>query len=45
MAEIEKEAKIWLIPLRKIKPLPLNVNIIDHETDKMLLEDMRRNPE
>jgi ParB/RepB/Spo0J family partition protein len=45
MSEIEKEAKIWLIPLRKIKPLPLNVNIIDHETDKMLLEDMRRNPE
>jgi ParB/RepB/Spo0J family partition protein len=45
MAEIEKEAKIWLIPLRKIKPLPLNVNLIDHETDKMLLEDMRRNPE
>ena len=34
MAEIEKEAKIWLIPSRKIKPPPLNVNVIDHETVK-----------
>ena len=34
MAIFEKEAKIWLIPLRKIKPLPLNVNVIDHETVK-----------
>jgi len=45
MSEIEKEAKIWLIPLRKIKLHPLKVNINDHETDKMLLEDMWRNPE
>ena len=34
MAIFEKEDKIWLIPLRKIKPLPLNVNVIDHETVK-----------
>jgi ParB/RepB/Spo0J family partition protein len=42
MAEKEKEAEIELIPLRKLKPLPMQIGIIDYETEAMLREDMRK---
>jgi ParB family chromosome partitioning protein len=42
MAEIKKEAEIELIPLRKLKPLPIQLGVIDHETEAMLREDMRK---
>jgi ParB/RepB/Spo0J family partition protein len=42
MSEIEKEAKIELIPLKKLKPLSIQLGVIDHETEAMLREDMRK---
>ena len=45
MAEVEKGAKIELIPLRAIKPLPLQLTTIDPEVERMLLEDMRKGSE
>jgi len=42
MAEIEKGAEIKLIPLRKLKPLPLQISVINYETETMLREDMRK---
>jgi ParB/RepB/Spo0J family partition protein len=40
MAQIE--AKIELIPLRKMKPLPMQLGTMDHEIEAMLREDMRK---
>jgi ParB/RepB/Spo0J family partition protein len=45
MAEVEKGARIELIPLRAIKPLPLQLTTIDPEVERMLLEDMRKGSE
>jgi len=42
MAEIEKEGRIRLIPVRSIKPSPIQLTTIDPEIERMLLEDMRK---
>jgi len=42
MAEIEKGAKIELIPVRAIKPSPVQLVVINPEVERALLEDMRK---
>jgi ParB/RepB/Spo0J family partition protein len=45
MTETEKEEKIELIHVRAIKPLSIQLGIMDYETEAMLREDMRKGPD